>query len=112
MRRCARSSFSLPLRTISSASCFSLAAASYSATVASLSVSISALEALQWVKRDVADSTTITVGAGALTLTKEYLEHNTATLGKHPLVVVVYLPETISTLGQNKADKSPRTSNT
>ena len=26
--------------------------------------------------------------------------------------VVVYLPETISTLGQNKADKSPRTSNT
>ena len=57
--------------------------------VASLSVSISALEALQWVKRDVADSTTITVGAGALTLTKEYLEHNTATLGKHPLLFVV-----------------------
>ena len=26
--------------------------------------------------------------------------------------VGVYLPETISTLGQNKADKSPRTSNT
>ncbi|KAL1521382.1 hypothetical protein AB1Y20_021048 [Prymnesium parvum] len=66
--------------------------------VASISVSIHALEALQWVQRSVADIVTIGVRTDTLTLSKEWQKKQQTILGKYPLALVVELPDGMAQL--------------
>lgn len=72
--------------------------------VASVTVSVKALEALQWVWRCVADKASLRVSTAALALDQAWLEEGVIAPGKHKLELLVEFPNGMPCLRSGAAD--------